>query len=324
MNSWTKSAIFAVAIALTMSLVSNPCAAQENPVLETIPVKHGDASQMYGVLASLFDGTNLRMEVDKERNRIIVMAEPELIVRMRNAVMELDVTKEESDASTVVKVFGLQHAQANEVAGMLSSLVAENIEMQTRLSFDARTNSVIASGTEAELQLVQDMLARLDFESVPADENGAESERLVVKVTWLADADELPEPIASDLRGPVKSLAPLVKGLTESGTLDSSAVVTDVQTAIHVSGEDRSANHFANTGTRSVGNGAITLSASGNVLRRSSEEFELKIEVQLMTGRANVNIDTSLNMPKNHPVAFSVSDVGSYKSVAVVELIDSP
>ena len=324
MNRWTKSAIVAVAIALSMSLASNPCTAQDGPVLETIPVKHGEASQMYRVLASLFEGTVLRMEVDKERNRIIVMAEPELIIRVRNAVMELDVTKEESDAAIVVKVFGLQHAHANEVAGVLSNLVAENIGMQTRLSFDARTNSVIVSGTEAELQLVQDMLARLDSEPVPSDGNETESERLVVKVTWLTDANEMHDPIASDLRDPSKSLVPLVEGLKESGTLDSSAVVTDVQTAIHVSGEDRAANHFANTGTRSVGGGLITLSASGNVLRRSSEEFELKIEVQLMTGRANVNIDTSLNMPKNHPVAFSVSDVGSYKSVAVVELIDSP
>jgi type II secretory pathway component GspD/PulD (secretin) len=66
-----------------------------------------------------------------------------------------------------VKVFGLQFAKAKDLAGTLNGLF-QRPDRSVRIEADERTNSIIVSGEEFDLDAVEALIKRLDQESKEA------------------------------------------------------------------------------------------------------------------------------------------------------------
>lgn len=66
----------------------------------------------------------------------------------------------------------------------------------------------------------------------------------------------------------------------------------------------------------------IEMSCIGEVDQSPSGKYEISVSLTLVTDGTQ-KVGSTIVLPKNHPVAFSISDVGEFKSAAVVEIPDS-
>ena len=163
-------------------------------------------------------GSNTALASDDRTNQIIIMSEPSNMTFFDDIIEKLDI---KSDPATRIEVFVLNHAQATEVAGLLSSFVSgsnstegddrsqanannnrqqnqagaqggaqaanrQNIQNQARqqqvsnavrntledrdsqfsefmtIEADERSNSLIISGTRSDLELMTELIAKID------------------------------------------------------------------------------------------------------------------------------------------------------------------
>ncbi|MEM7454946.1 MAG: secretin N-terminal domain-containing protein [Planctomycetota bacterium] len=312
-------------LAVVFALPAASVDAQEQPVLAMFELRHREAGELADMVVSILDKDELSVQVDERGNRLIVAAKREVMARVRETIDLLDVIPESSrPPETMIRTYQLENADAAQVLEVIGRLIVFDENTPVRLSADYRTNNIIVSGTPPELEFIGTLIQRLDeeSESAPLVEQPA-ARTYMVRVTWLTDGDELADE-ANDLRAPEQRLVPLANALRTSGTLKEAVAVTDMQTAVSVSADTMVQNSFMNASSRVASGYEVTLSASGQVNRLLDGQIHLDIELQMSTGQANTLINTAVSMPVDHPVALSVSDVGYFKSVAVVEIVDMP
>ena len=136
--------------------------------------------------AILFD---VRITADANSNSLIVTGPAQSIPLIVELVNQLDRLP---DAESQIKVFGLTHSDAQTIFDMLNTLFAanaqnagpqagggaSNLPLQTgsgadgaslinlRFSIEPRSNTIIAAGPARDLQIIEDLLNRLDTRAV--------------------------------------------------------------------------------------------------------------------------------------------------------------
>ncbi len=101
--------------------------------------------------------------------------------------INLTVLRRRADATPNVKVVTLKYAQATEVAEVLKQVYDKG---PAKIVPDARTNSVIVTGPETQLEEIEALLLKLDeggpatpnARSVPVDPAQSEAAKLVVQL----------------------------------------------------------------------------------------------------------------------------------------------
>lgn len=229
------------------------------PTVNAVPAGEG------AIPSQILFGSNTAIASDDRTNQIIIMTEPSNIVFFDEIIEKLDI---KSDPATRIEVIILNHAQATEVAGLLSSFVSgstsaetgdrsqananqntqqnqrgnqsvsqngrqllqnQPLQQQVRtavnttleerdsqfsefmtIEADERSNSLIISGTRSDLDLMTELIAKIDvllpqvrIEVIIAEVNlGKESDRGMDTIQGNYTQNEaLGEPNITDLQG---------------------------------------------------------------------------------------------------------------------------
>jgi Bacterial type II/III secretion system short domain len=124
-----------------------------------------------------------------------------------------------------LKVFKLAHSDADIMAHVLAQSVP-GINVAT----DQRNNAVVVGGAKEKLQIVQDLIDRLD------STNSNEKNRFLpvsVRLVWLVEGDESAAPPAENLKGVVEELRH--QGLKNLGQVAQTVVRGQYGNNFHIS-----------------------------------------------------------------------------------------
>ena len=321
MKEWIKLAALTVFIVL-IGPASILQAQGDQPGVELIELRHRRSVEVADIVSRLYLNEPVQLEVDETANRLVVVGEAEAMMRVKDLVAMLDVAAEEAlENEQIVRVYALQYARAEDAAAVVNELLGSHPNSIVRMSFDPRINTVIATGSEDDLLVIGDLLERIDRDPAANEEAASGDKSYLVRVTWLSDIGEKPG-FEDDVRSLRQELVPLGNALRTSGELKVVDAVTDLQTAVSVANDGRAANAFGNTSTRYLGGVEVSLSANGSVRALSDGQLHIEIDLTMTSPDASALIDTAVTMPLDHPVALSVSDVGTFKSVAVIEITE--
>ena len=72
---------------------------------------------------------------------------------------------------------------------------------------------------------------------------------------------------------------------------------------------------------RKVSGASYQIEVSGEIFAASAEEFELRLQLSMNVDDAAISMNTTITTVKDHPIAFSISDVGDFRSAVVVEIV---
>lgn len=295
---------------------------QDNPKLQlaTYALKHINAEQALGVASTMLQGeSHLRLDVMTEQNMVIAHGAPETLVKLKSIFEDID--KEKQVDPTEVRVYRLSNLRAEEAANLLAGLFAREQASSIRIAGEEASNSLVVSSKKADFEALESLIKELD--SIKTGLVQTSPENVVVRVSWLVDADALDTGSLRDfLRTPISSLNELVVGLKQSDLLQSAKTLTQTQTTVQVDPSNRRANEFNSASARKVDGRMIEMSCLGQVTQSPNGNYKINVNLTLVSD-VTQNVGSTIELPKNHPVAFSISDVGEFKSAAVVEILDS-
>ena len=125
------------------------------------------------------DDYSVQLTADMRNNRIIARGSERNLMVVEALLHSLDVPPSE----TAIKIFRIEHNNANELATMLKSLIHGDVEGEVPLRFvaDMHTNSIIAAGSESDLAIVEALLKSLDVETATRDPFAATPAPLVAQ-----------------------------------------------------------------------------------------------------------------------------------------------
>jgi len=214
-----------------------------------IPLNHAIAGTVVEQIKPLLGQFGVVLPVPQQ-NMVLVTDTAAQVKRIRDIVSAVDQVK---PADTQYKMFVLRHAQADTVfatlKGLLSTrtietfITADNKRTTKQddtlgglqLQPDPRTNSIIAVGSAAKIQQVEDMINLLD---VPANETGGPDSQMVTIALSQVGANEM-APKVVDLfaslpapKRPTVIALPQVNKLTIVGTSEQISKATTLLAAI--------------------------------------------------------------------------------------------
>ena len=308
-----KSNVFPQMLTLLLMLVgSSPLLAQETESdQETVR-----AYRMQHVAAELaleiISDEASRATVDPVNNTLVVLADRKTHQRIASMLEEID-QMPEPESPAEIRVFELKYAAADDMV-MSMSLFFQGRNSDIRFSSHPRSNAVICTASTKQLLAeVQDLIAKLDVEPVRRPMAKPEPESVSIRVLWLAEGAEV--------RELPKALAKVTQKLKETGALKNASVLTEASTAAIPGTPVAGPASFSNMSSRSGNN----MKVQGTIMMVDEDRFRVGIETQLTVSEddqptSGVNINTELLVPRDHPVAFSVNDVGGMRTVVVLML----
>lgn len=296
------------------------------PVFKVFNLKHADTVFAFRVLQTMLAGRTVTLDMDSKANRILVAGSPEDLDRVEQLIRQLDVAPK---VQTRTEMFEVSDGRASEVADIVKQLTASDgpgsLDGEVRIAVEPNSNALIVSGKEDDVAIVREMLSEL-LKASKAEAASAPAVSCAVRISWLVDSTHISE--SGFLDEPNASLVELVDALQNQQVLNGAKVITSTQTVVQVRSDNSASNGEFNTSSLrnfsgSNGIGQVSVNAQGSLTTTANGKFLLNLTMDVADRENPISIGTTLTLPKNHPVAFSVSDVGSFKSAFVVEILDS-
>lgn len=313
-----RSNALAVLTAFVLALASATCSAQQDdaqPTVKVYSVKHSDANEIYRVLETTFEGVDgVRMSVDASTNSLIIMGTVDVQDRAAELIRDIDKKPEHP----LIQVHYLEHNRSDVVARSLAMLFKGREDV--KISDDQALNSIILLGHQDDLELARDLIKRLDRPNTVT--GNPDQKDCILRVTWLVDAGQLSAKQAADLREPRANLGALIEGLKEE-SMDAVKSVTVCSTRVGLSTSDQPKD-FTNSSFRVINEQRHTMEVSGRIKQTPDGKYELQIAIDLKDALVGQRYSSTFSLPKNHPLALSVSDFNDLRSVAVIEVVDTP
>lgn len=120
---------------------------------ELIRLKHVDASAIKAILSPLVSSPE-QIQADPNTNSLLLSGLPEEVERLRRMVGELDLPPQDRS----LKLFTLSNASAKQVAQIVTGFLSPG----GKAVADEATNSVAVLDTPETLQIIQDLVGRID------------------------------------------------------------------------------------------------------------------------------------------------------------------
>ena len=300
---------------------------------QVYPLQHVDAAAAVRTLQMLMlspgepsgPADRVRIDADPKTNRLLVYAPLALHVEIEALLAKLDAPMEPGEGQQV-KVFHLMYSDAEIVAETVSGLMqAEDVT----ISIDPRTNSLIAKGPERTLEVMENLLLRLD-EQEEREMGPQPSTTYHVRVVWLASG--LPEGTgtepAEDLGGVLAELAKVsVTGVRQVGQvmvytlsdgefqISASPMLDEGPTQMQIDGKLDQRQGTPRLDIRLTGTQITYVPRRPDPLLASDRP---KIEHKSL-----IDLDTEIAAPLGHYVVLGVTPVGNATSVFVVRVTES-
>ncbi len=313
----TKTTLLFYAVLLLASSISvgqEPEQSARN-ILATLTVKHAALDNAQEVLEAVLEGEGMRLIVDENSQKIMIVGSPEAVVLAKNTIAQLDEDHKPLSLPTPT-LFTVQNANPIDLANTISDLLGHDF----RMSADTNSNVIAVVAEEAELKMIAAVISRLD--EIQEPKPGTEASETAAKdcnlrISWLVDPASFPEEDRKELRNVRPSLQKVVEQLKLEGGVSEIVTLTDVQTLI---GDEE----FSNASVRDLHAGELQVLVSGAVERSSgTKNYELQLALDFTVAGQQVSLESHFKAPANHPVAFSVSDIGGIRSYLIVEVTAS-
>lgn len=305
-----------VAILLPQSVSSQddvPVKDAAKPFVEMYQI-NGDVKTAARLVQTVIeDPRSVRMEADLVTKRLIVVGsqESQRIIAAALAKFDLPVKAQKN----LIRVFELQHIGIEDALQALARLSKKQLSM----SADPRSNSIVVTGTQADTQLVSDLLAVLDVKAknAPAREN-AERSACNIRVSWLVDPSAMAADDVKLLRKVPKHCGKVLTRLMDEDYLKEAALLTELLSL----SQDDGRTEFQNTSFRNnlQSMPEARLQVSGVVKRLDDDRYSIRLQVGLNSSGTDYKFGSDFEVKAGHAVAFSLSDFNGVPSVWVIQL----
>ena len=179
----------------------------QSQVLQVYPLRHVDPESALRVLeTTLPQSSHVRMIADEKNETIVVLGSLSVHIRVKELLQRLDIPPDPI-GGIQLKVFSIVNADATTIAETVFELFEGD---EAKFSVDPRTNSIVATGSEETLEVIEALLLRLDDEKFGVTRESP-STTLQVRVVWLVsglEGEEAAQP-ADDLKEVLAELAKL-------------------------------------------------------------------------------------------------------------------
>lgn len=286
-----------------------------NKKVSTFEIKHAAMEQAQEVLEAVLAGDDSHLVADVEARQFILIGSDKSTQLAVEAISKID-QKRQAKPVAPHRLFQLANISAKQAMEIVDGLFRDR---SLRLTFDSRTNAIIASSTEERLDEIGALINLLDAksESGPAKtESSTSTKDCELRISWLVDSSSFPEADQTLLRKVRPSLQKLAAKLKSDSGVAEIATLTDVQTLT-------SNGQFQNTSLRQLNSGDVEIIAQGSAQRTEEGKFDLSLELRFTASDQGINLQSRFSAPANHPVAFSISDIGGIRSYLVVEVASS-
>ncbi len=285
--------------------------------MEIFSLKHAETQSIVRLLASVIaeEFPDVRISEDKRLNSILLWGPDDAKARAAELIQRLDVPAGRPE-SRQVKVFQLEYAEAGEMV----ELVVNALGPKGSVAADNRTNSILATGPEEELKVVEAVLMQLDKEA-QSDRREAMPAACQVRIVWLLG------PMADDGDAPSDDLKEVIGELSRIGIKEVRQVA---QTLVNtqVGGE------FRLRCLPELGNETLPLTISGSVTQREGTpilKIQILAEKSVNMGAVQkyppaatkplVDLETEIAAPFGHSVVLGVTPVEAATSAFVVQIM---
>jgi len=152
------------------------------------PLQHIDPVSALGALEFIVSSAEsvaadrVQINADERNNRILVYGPLKTHMQVKELLAKVD-GPPDIDAGFQLKVFQVVHAEAEAMADVVLELLQDD---RVNISVDLRTNSVLATGPEGVLEIIEALLLRLD-EAEGREKGRRPSATHYVRVVWFTD-----------------------------------------------------------------------------------------------------------------------------------------
>ena len=182
----------------------------EERFLVAYTVEHMDLNLIEELITLAFpDDRKMRMVSDFNK-RFYLMGTESQHEKVQSLLKEFD---KQDPAEVMTVVFHLQFVAANEAVQVVGQIARD-----LRVAADERTNSLIVNGTKESVQLVEELLRRLDRGEAQPEEKKPDDQSYRVMLYWLTETDKA----ADDINEPSNEVSDVVEELKfrDFGTLE--------------------------------------------------------------------------------------------------------
>jgi hypothetical protein len=293
--------------------VSEPDATRVNRVYR---LEHADPVSVGRTLSDLLADKAMSVGVDKRARSVIVSAPAEVHPRAAEFIEQLDVpARQRASRQFKVKVFRLQHAEAEEMAKM----VVNALGPEGSVAADDRTNSILVTGPEEELEVIEAVLLRLDEEAEDHRQEAVPT-ACQVRIVWLTG------PMPGGGTTPPAGLKEVVDELAGIG-------IKDLRHVAHTLVNTQVGGAFRLRCSPALNDEPLPMTVSGNVTQREGTpilSIQILAESPVETGAEEgssvgiqppVDLETVIAAPYGHYVVLGVAPVEVATSAFVVQIV---
>lgn len=329
MNSkpYIFAAIMLIVLSSTTSAQTGKTPPQENPREEktlkqettestqalVYHLRYTSASLAQSVIAQSSPRANVRLAVDEVTNSIIVYASQTEHAAIATTLKLLDQPRKE--IKPTIRRYQPNVRKANEAVRFLVEFL-DNRDF--KISIDSSNNGfVVASADPKVFESIDELLQLIDKEE--AEEETPKSAPCRVRISWLTDKATVPQEFFT--RKVPGSLGEVADYFKEDEGIELGNL-TNMQTVVQcMANGDRS--DFNSRSSRTLGVKELQMLVTGKVALTSESKVQMALSINLQSGsskRPTAPIETTLELPMDHPVVFSVTDVDGLYSILVLEV----
>ncbi|MCH8270138.1 MAG: hypothetical protein IH985_02880 [Planctomycetes bacterium] len=196
----------------------------ETREIDTIALRHAEASAAARSITSFFRDRARAMGLadqevtvigSRDGNVLIVSADPEQMVLLRDLVARIDTP---ADDGRRTEVYVLRHTTADEAAGAIKSLMDTSGEDAVRVMPQPSTNAILVSAPEDQFEHIDALIAQLDVEPDLEDASIVSVTLQNARAEDVADAlrDALPDTIKVKITPVSRTNSIIVSGTPEA------------------------------------------------------------------------------------------------------------
>lgn len=299
---------------------SPPDAAAEDKMIQVYRLRYADGRTVCQIAEEV--APDVRLTVDPKDNALIAVGSRDAHAKLKELIETVDVAPDPG-AAKEVRIFRIANANADELAETLCNMADRY--PTTQIAVDARTNSLIVSGTEEEIEALDDLIEYLDNEA-----NGDRQQQSThqIRVVWLATGLEAENTVSPpDLAVVVVELSKSgITGLVQVGqVLVCAAPGAEFRLNSAPAFDDGTAELMIE-GTleeREGGPHLKLLVSASRVPPANADGPEAATSKGLPGGRrlqTLVDLETEIDAPHGHYVVLGAAPVGKSTSVFVVQV----
>ena len=265
-------------------------ASDENIQFTIFHLKNVDAGEVQNVIEVLLgDASGFRC-IAEGKNRLIVAATPKQLDTIQAVLKELDQLRNDE---VLIKVFALQYTDSSTVALLLQQLVGN-----VTIAVDARTNSIVATGSAEDLEVIEAILKRLDMQQrAPRADHFGTFTSYIFELFWLIEAGDGDDPDAARLRKPDQRIGEAVAELERQG-------FSEVRQVGHVRVVVKSGGQFRVRSAASLGE----LEVQGELKQTQEKRLEVLLDIRISREKSEIaSLSTEITTQPDHNVVIGIA-----------------